>query len=166
MSFFSWLCVFGNDDERAVAARIGDQREADAGVAGGRLDHEPAGLELAALLGLQDHLAAGAVLHRLPGIHELGLAEDGAAGRLRGPLELDQRRVADGLDDAVADLHARFPVGDVTTLVDAPGATRPWTRVLAQRGIRRAPGGANFRGVQLPGLLERFSKPYRRIGRR
>ena len=75
-----------DDDQRAVAARIGDQREADAGVAGGALDHQPAGLEVAALLGLQDHLPAGAVLHRLPGVHELGLAEDGAAGRLGGAL--------------------------------------------------------------------------------
>ena len=32
----------GDDDQRAIAARVGDQREADAGVAGGALDHEPA----------------------------------------------------------------------------------------------------------------------------
>ena len=105
MSFFSWLCVFGDDDQRAIAARVGDQRQADAGVAGGALDHEPAGLQVAALLGLQDHLAAGAVLDRAAGVHELGLAENGAAGRGRRAFELDQRRVADGFDDAVADLH-------------------------------------------------------------
>ncbi len=69
------------------------------------LDHQPAGLDLAALFGLQDHLARGAVLHRLAGIHELGLAQDGAAGGLRGTLERDQRRMTDGLDDSVADLH-------------------------------------------------------------
>ena len=44
--------------KRAVAARIGDEREPDAGVAGGSFDHQPAGLDLAALFGLQDHLAA------------------------------------------------------------------------------------------------------------
>ena len=32
-----------DDDHRAIAARIGDQREADAGIAGGRLDNQPAG---------------------------------------------------------------------------------------------------------------------------
>ena len=44
MSFFSWLWVFGNDDQRAIAARVGDESEANAGVARGALDHEPAGL--------------------------------------------------------------------------------------------------------------------------
>ena len=90
---------------RAIAARIGDEREPDAGIAGGRLDHEPAGLEFAALLGFEDHLTAGAVLHRLAGIHEFGLAENGAAGQRGRALQLDQRRVADGVDDAVADVH-------------------------------------------------------------
>ena len=50
----------GDDDQRAIAARIGDERKPDAGVARRALDHEPAGLELAALLGLQDHLRAPA----------------------------------------------------------------------------------------------------------
>ena len=71
----------GNDDDRPVAARIGDDGEPDAGIAGGRLDHEPAGLEFAALLGLENHPLAGAVLHRLAGIHEFGFAQDGAAGQ-------------------------------------------------------------------------------------
>ena len=74
------------------------------------LDHQAAGLEFAALLGSQDHLAAGAVLHRAARIHELGLAENGAAGGLRGSLQFDQRRMADGVNDAVADLHALFRV--------------------------------------------------------
>ena len=97
----------GDDDQRAVAARIGDERKADAGIAGGCLDDQAAGAQLAALFRLQDHLPAGAVLHRAARVHELGLAEDGAAGRLRGALQLDERRMADGFDNAVADLHAR-----------------------------------------------------------
>ena len=97
----------GDHDQRAIAARARDQREPDAGVAGGAFDHQAAGLELAAPLRLQDHLAGRAVLHRAAGIHELGLAEDRAAGRLGRPLELDQRRIADGFDDAVAGLHAQ-----------------------------------------------------------
>ena len=71
-----------NDDQRAIAARIGDQRKADAGIAGGRLDHQAARAQLAAFLSFKDHLPAGAVLHRTARVHELGLAEDGAAGRL------------------------------------------------------------------------------------
>ena len=35
----------GNDDQRAIAARIADEREADAGVAGSALDDEAAGLQ-------------------------------------------------------------------------------------------------------------------------
>src|SRR5262249_15690030 len=39
--------------------------------------------------------------------HELGLAQDGAAGELGRTFELDQRRLADRLDDTVTDLHGR-----------------------------------------------------------
>ena len=99
----------GDDDERAVAARVGDQREPDAGVAGGGLHHQAAGLELAALLRLQDHVQAGAVLHRLAGVHELGLAQDGAAGLLGGAPELDEGRVADCSNHAVGDSHRENP---------------------------------------------------------
>ena len=104
--FFFFALRLRNDDDGAIAARIGDQRQADAGVAGGRLDHQAAGSQLAALLGFQDHLPAGAILHRAARVHELGLAEDGAAGRLRRAVELDQRRMADCVNNAVADLHA------------------------------------------------------------
>ena len=62
---------------------------------------------------------AGPVLHRLAGIHELGLAQNGAAGLLGDALELDQRRVADGFDDAVADLHGENP--DVVAANDPRG---------------------------------------------
>ncbi len=67
--------------------------------------HEPAGLEVPALLGLQDHPFAGAVLDRLAGIHELGLAEDGAAGQLGSALQLDEGRVADRFDDVFVEGH-------------------------------------------------------------
>src|SRR3546814_8362175 len=44
----------GNDDDGAVAARAGDQGEADAGVAGGALDDDAAGPQRATLLGILD----------------------------------------------------------------------------------------------------------------
>src|SRR5262249_39874189 len=99
---------FRNNDHRTVAARIGDQCEANAGVAGGRLDDEPAGTPFAALFRFHDHLPAGAIFQRAARVHEFGLAEDGASGRLGSALKLDERCVADGFDNAVTDLHARF----------------------------------------------------------
>ena len=65
MSFFSWLCVSGNDDQRAVAARIGDERQPDAGVAGRGLDDRARRADLAALLRFQDDLPRRPVLDRL-----------------------------------------------------------------------------------------------------
>ena len=97
-------------DQRAVAARVRDQREPDSGVAGGALDHETARPDIATLLGLQDHRASGAVLDRLARVHEFGLAQNGASGELGRALELDQRRVADRLDDTVANLHGGRPM--------------------------------------------------------
>ena len=49
----------------------------------------------AAFLGVGDDEQAGAILHRSAGVHELGLAQYGAAGRLGGAAQPDQRRVAD-----------------------------------------------------------------------
>src|SRR6185437_9195968 len=105
--FFLALRI-GDDDDGAVATRIGDQRQSDAGIAGGRLHHQAAGSQFAAIFSFQDHLPAGAILDRAARIHELGLAEDGTAGRLGSAPKLDQWRMADGVNDAVADLHARF----------------------------------------------------------
>ncbi len=39
-----------------------------------------------------------AVLYRTAGVHELGLAINLAAGRLRGMLQADERRVANGVE--------------------------------------------------------------------
>ncbi len=95
----------GDDDHRAEAERVADQSEADAGIAGGALDDDAAGAQLAAGHRVLDDVERGAVLHRLAGIEELRLAENGAAGGFRGTLELDERRVADRLDQIVPDVH-------------------------------------------------------------
>src|SRR5665213_1185453 len=110
--FFLLALRLRNDDERAVAASIGDDGEANPGIARGRFDDEAAGLQFAARFGFEDHLAPGAVLHRAAGVHEFGLAQNGTAGHRRGALELDERRMADGLDDAVADLHFDIPAAE------------------------------------------------------
>ena len=88
----------GNDDHGAVAERLGDQRQADAGIAGRALDDDAARLQQPALFGVADDEQAGAVLDRLARIHELGLAQDLAAGFFRGLVEADQGRVADRVD--------------------------------------------------------------------
>src|ERR1700730_3412484 len=100
-----------HDDDRAVAAGVADQRQADTGIAGGALDDDPARPQQAALLGVLDNVEGGAVLDRAAGIEELGLAEDRAPRRLRGTAQLDQRGVADRLDKPVAYVHASPPSG-------------------------------------------------------
>src|SRR3712207_8232486 len=50
--------------------------------------------------------------------HELALAEDRAAGELRGTAELDQRRIADGGEEIGLDGH----VGSVRSAHDGRGA--------------------------------------------
>jgi hypothetical protein len=89
---------FGNDDHRLVAERAGDHRQSDSGVAGSSLDDRAAGTQQALSLGVADDLQRCAVLDRLAGIEELGLAENGAAGgfrrrpeRMRGVLPMASR---------------------------------------------------------------------------
>ena len=96
---------FRNQDQPAIAARAGHDCEPDAGIAGGRFHHESAGSEVATFLGFEDHPFAGAIFYGLAGIHEFGLAQNGAAGQFGGVPKLDQGGVADGVDDAVANLH-------------------------------------------------------------
>ena len=80
--------------------RVADNREADPGVSGGAFDDGAAGLEQTAFaMRVLDDEERGAVLDRLAGIHELGFAEDFAAGALRGPFQADQRRIADRVED-------------------------------------------------------------------
>ena len=63
----------------------------------------PPGLQLAAPLGVADDPQRRAVLHRLAGVQELGLAEDLAAGGLAGGLQADERRVADEVQHGARD---------------------------------------------------------------
>ena len=98
----------GDHDDGAIAARIGDDREADTGVARSALDDHAARLDVAAPLRLEDDLPAGAILDRLAGIHELGLSENDAAGQFRGTIEFDEWRMADGFDHILINFHERM----------------------------------------------------------
>src|ERR1700752_4098023 len=96
-----------DDDDGAIAAGVADQSEADAGIAGRSLDDDAAGAQQALLLGILDDGERGAVLDRAAGVEELSLAQDPAAGRLGGGLQLDQRRAADAVDETMANIHGR-----------------------------------------------------------
>src|SRR6516164_6648858 len=96
----------GHDDHGAVAARVTDERQADAGVPGGAFDDDAARAKLAALLGVLDNVERCPVLDRAARVEELGLAEDRAAGLVGGAPQLNQWRVSDGADKAVTDRHA------------------------------------------------------------
>src|SRR5437879_13156087 len=77
--------VVGHDDDAAVAARIADVSEADAGIARGALDHRASRWERTLPLGLGTDPAAGPALAEAAGIHELALAEDRTPGPTAHP---------------------------------------------------------------------------------
>ena len=143
----------GDDDDGLQTQGVADQRQTDAGIAGGALDHRAARLEPARIERIADDEQRGAVLDRLAGIHELGLAEDGAAGLLRGALELDQRGIADRLDNAVAVGHGGPSGlrGSKRTLMSGRNArktrkfqgSRPGGQILSGRPVRLAAGNPN-----------------------
>src|SRR6185437_12459207 len=105
-----------HDNDGAIAQRIADQSQTNPGIAGGPLDDDAAGTEQAARFGVADDGKRRAVLYRAAGIEELGLAEDGAAGHLRGAAEPNQRRVADSFKKSVANLHRPRPCLGVGSL--------------------------------------------------
>jgi hypothetical protein len=109
---------FRNDDHRAKAERVADERKPNPGIARRAFDDDAAGLERAALYRVLNDELRGAVLHRLAGIHEFGLAEDRAAGCRRDPLKLDEWCIADRLDDSVAKPHRRIILKREWTLND------------------------------------------------
>jgi hypothetical protein len=97
-----------DNDGASVAARLGDHGQADAGVAGRAFDDAAAGPQQPPGLGVAHHVEGRAVLHGLPRVHELGLAEYLAAGQFTGAIEADDRRIADGVQDGSGDGHGRY----------------------------------------------------------
>ena len=95
--------LLGHRDDHPVAADRGGHREADAGVAAGRLDQRVARLDAPRLLGLEQHAHADAVLHRAAGVHELELAEQLAGQVAPDAREPDHGRVPDRVEHRVVD---------------------------------------------------------------
>ncbi len=77
-----------HDEDAAISAHRRDEGQADAGVAGGRLDDGASGLEAALPLGSRDHRPADAILDAAAGIHVFQLGEDARA--LAGGIEAGQ----------------------------------------------------------------------------
>src|SRR5690606_25093401 len=72
------LCLWDYDD-RAEAHGSADHRQSNASVAGRAFDDRSPWAQQPAFNGIFDDVESGAVLHRLAGVHELRLAENGAA---------------------------------------------------------------------------------------
>src|SRR5690606_28532672 len=82
--------------------------EADAGIARRAFDDETAGLDDLATLGVEHDVLRRAVLHGSARVQEFGLAEDRAAGELRRLAQLDQRRVADRVDEILTNARCEI----------------------------------------------------------
>ncbi len=105
------------DEDAAVPAALGDEGQADAGVAGGRLDDRAAGPQLTGLLGGLDHLQRDPVLHRPAGVEVLHLGQHGGRDALGHRREPDERGVADEVADVLCVLHApSIPAPDDQTV--------------------------------------------------
>jgi hypothetical protein len=96
----------GHDQDQRVALDRRHHRQADAGVARGRLDDGATGFQQAARLGVLDHGQRDAVLDRTARVGALGLDPD--FGRAEQALHADVRRAADGGED-VFHFHASTP---------------------------------------------------------
>ena len=90
--------LVGHHEDAPVALLCRRDREADAGVARGRLDDRAAGLQLPVALGGFDHREPDPVLVRPARVQELELGEDRPRHVARDAVEPDDRRVADQVD--------------------------------------------------------------------
>ncbi len=93
------------DEDAVVALGLGDDGQPDAGVAAGGLDDGAARLEQAVPLGRLDHLDRDPVLHRATRVEVLDLGQDETLGAVGDRTELEQRGVADEVDERVHVLH-------------------------------------------------------------
>ena len=115
-STFSRRHLVGHHEHHAVALGARDQRQAEAGVAGGGLDDRAAGLQAAVALGGLDHRQADAVLDR-------------AAGVLR--FELEEQLAAAGVE-------ARHPTSGVLPIRSSTAGGEAWEEVDGMAALASA----------------------------
>ena len=123
-----------------IAARVADQRQPDPGIAGGALDDRAAGPQQPLLLGVEDDRQRRPVLDRAARIQELALAQDLAAGGVGHLVQAHQRRVADQIDEALANVHAapcdRWPGTPVPRAAGSEAASHGvWMPATDQAGV-------------------------------
>ena len=93
--------VVGHHGGEWIALATADHRQRDPGVAGGRLDQRLPGADRSLRLGPVDHRLGDAILDRAGRVAALELGVDADAGARRQARQLDQRRVADRIEDVL-----------------------------------------------------------------
>ena len=101
--------VLGQDDLDRVALDLGDHGQGDAGVARRRLEDLLAGPQAPVLLRLLDHGLGRPVLDRAARVPALELGHDGHPGVRAEGADVDHRRVADQVEDALVAGHCDQP---------------------------------------------------------
>ncbi len=100
------------------------QRQADTGVARGRLHDRPTGLEQAGRLGRLDHRQRRAILDAAARVEVLELGQHVARQVATQAIESYQGRVAEQVDQRVGHVHRRAPVRDRVHLDPRVGGHR------------------------------------------
>src|SRR5690606_14468952 len=93
--------------DQAIALLLGDQRQAQAGVAGGALDQDGARLEVTAALGRLDHRKTDAVLDRATWVEVLKLEVELARSGVQAA-RLDDGSAADEFEHGSVQGHSRI----------------------------------------------------------
>ena len=106
VSFFSWLCVSGMTITVFMPSALPTMARPMPVLPAVPSTISPPRRSSPLSIASRDDAERRAVLDRMAGVHEFGLAEDGAAGFLRRAPKLDQRRIADRGKDGVADVHS------------------------------------------------------------
>ena len=119
--------LVGDDQDQAIALLRGDEGEAEARIARGRLHQRAAGLQASIALRRLDHRQRDAVLDRAAGILVLQLQEQAAGAGIEAG-DLDQGRVADHLQNVLESGHL------VLTWPSRHGRRRPTIHEFACRG--------------------------------
>ena len=89
---------FGNNDDSAVAKRLGNHCKPDTRVTCCTLDDHTTSPQKPAFLGVADYVERCAILDGLARIEEFSLAVNFAASEVGSLLETNERRVSDGVD--------------------------------------------------------------------
>ena len=127
--------LVGQDEDAAVALDRRRHGQADAGVAGGGLDDRAARPQPAPPLGLVDHGHADAVLDAAARIERLELDQDPRRHTLAQPMQRDQRRSADRVEDGLADPCRRRAADRVSVGC----ALSPWSTRCVLVRMRASP---------------------------